>query len=171
MNIVFIICFAVVLILVIIPNKLQASLVRTNLESAKINHKKKVKFGQPKFQYLFIGLLLSTTIIWSVTFHKLEFDFWEELYAVILGPVLEEIVFRFVPARIAGLGHLTGMYTSLIFGLAHYTGAGSVIRVCRSVMLGVLFWYIQKKAGLVNSMLAHIGVNLAVTLFSIFKAI
>ena len=83
------------------------------------------------------------------------------LTAVLMAPVLEEIVFRgFVYTRLKkGLGKLAAVViTSLLFGIAHGTVIWFIYTFIFSI---VLIWIFEKFQSLTASILLHLAYNLS----------
>lgn len=80
------------------------------------------------------------------------------LVAVIIGPIVEELVFRkFLLDRIAGYGQVTAMMVSgLIFGLAH----GNFFQFFYAFALGMIFAWVYLRTGrLWHTILLHMMIN------------
>lgn len=70
---------------------------------------------------------------------------------VVIGPVIEETLFRLVPASVLGKRWSIGVLTSLLFASVH-----GLERVPVSQFLGgVFYWYLMKERGIDHSIFAH----------------
>jgi membrane protease YdiL (CAAX protease family) len=87
----------------------------------------------------------------------------EVVSAFLIAPLLEEVVFRAVPFRLAGVGHCgrfpVALVSAVVFGLMHqrfgrwfvaYAGAG-----------GLVLWATYARSGLLGAVLMHLVANVA----------
>lgn len=114
-----------------------------------------------------------------------------EIYTTVVGPILEEAIFRAAPSALLSFVNsediletlssgtrkprmtkrelLLGTATSLLFGLGHnFTTKGdldSQTIPATSTLIGLSLWYLQRKFGFLANTLSHITTNsLAVAL-------
>ena len=86
----------------------------------------------------------------------------------VVGPTIEELLFRFVPATLSAALGVTrawwwrvGVAASLLFALAHVHGAAGGIPLGQFVG-GLAFWHMQGRYGLVGAIALHGTFNVAV---------
>lgn len=75
----------------------------------------------------------------------------------IIGPFLEEMVFRYLPARLVGTNWTVGALSTAVFTVAHL-GPQKEIPVT-AFTGGLFFWYLMRKRGLDHSIIAHASQN------------
>lgn len=107
------------------------------------------------------------------------------LKITVLGPVFEEMIYRFFPDAFIGANNKSlswdvGIPTSLIFALAHnhYVDEVGDLKFAKSIPLtefmgGLFYWYLMRKKGFDHAVLAHtinnaVAFSIGVVLFNMY---
>jgi len=93
----------------------------------------------------------------------------EPLWTVVLVPIWQEIIFRYLPYKFwylsTGNFLLVGIVTSIIFALIHwYFGKWFVLI---AFLAGLVYWIVMVKYGLIAAILIHAAVNIIDLAFGI----
>ena len=112
-----------------------------------------------QFLMTIVSVMIGRPIMNNVQEMIMKMDMWTVLIvAVIIGPIMEELVFRkFLLDRIAGYGQITAMTVSgLIFGLAH----GNFFQFFYAFALGMIFaWVYLRTGNILYTIGLHIMIN------------
>ncbi|MBS3070877.1 CPBP family intramembrane metalloprotease [Candidatus Pacearchaeota archaeon] len=86
----------------------------------------------------------------------------EPVWTIILVPVWQELVFRYLPYKFwylpSGNILLVGIVSSIVFALIHlYFGKWFVLL---AFFAGLLYWVIMVKFGFIYAILAHSAINI-----------
>ncbi len=86
-----------------------------------------------------------------------ETPLWAFFLCVFIGPILEEVAFRWLPILLFGKSMIVGVIISLIFALIHglHDKKGNFILPLPQFILGLVFWNVATTHGLSSAILVH----------------
>jgi membrane protease YdiL (CAAX protease family) len=150
------------------------------LETRSFGIKNMLKSFAVCMAFMYTGNIIGTLItsaLSSATGSEAEFiigdlinegdSFWIILFVVIIGPIVEELIFRKIMIdRLSRYGRsLAIVFSALAFGLFH----GNLNQFFYATALGLIFGYIYTKTGrLIYSVILHMCVNFLGSVVSVF---